>query len=44
MTTYGRYPLTLVRGNGARVYDDQGREYLDFVAGIAVNTLGHNHP
>ncbi|MDQ6950180.1 MAG: acetylornithine transaminase [Mariprofundales bacterium] len=44
MTTYGRYPLTLVRGDGAKVYDDQGREYLDFVAGIAVNTLGHNHP
>ncbi len=44
MTTYGRYPLTLVRGNGAKVIDDQGREYLDLVAGIAVNTLGHNHP
>ncbi len=44
MSTYGRYPLTLVRGEGCRVWDDQGREYLDFVAGIATCTLGHAHP
>lgn len=44
MATYGRYPLTLVRGQGCRVWDEQGREYLDFVAGIATCTLGHAHP
>ncbi|MEO0735186.1 MAG: aspartate aminotransferase family protein [Cyanobacteria bacterium J06649_12] len=44
MTTYGRFPLTLTRGAGCRVWDDQGNEYLDFVAGIATCTLGHAHP
>ncbi|MDQ6994513.1 MAG: acetylornithine transaminase [Mariprofundaceae bacterium] len=44
MNTYGRPPLTLLRGKGSRVWDDQNNEYLDFVAGIAVNTLGHAHP
>jgi len=44
MNTYARYPLALVRGEGTRVYDDAGRAYLDFVSGIAVNTLGHAHP
>jgi acetylornithine/N-succinyldiaminopimelate aminotransferase len=44
MTTYARFPLTLVRGSGSQVWDDQGREYLDFVAGIATCTLGHAHP
>jgi len=44
MNTYARYPLALVRGEGTRVYDDTGRAYLDFVSGIAVNTLGHAHP
>lgn len=44
MTTYARFPLTLMRGSGCRVWDDQGREYLDFVAGIATCTLGHAHP
>jgi acetylornithine/N-succinyldiaminopimelate aminotransferase len=44
MTTYGRFPLTLERGSGCHVWDDQGREYLDFVAGIATCTLGHAHP
>ncbi len=44
MNTYARYPLTLVRGAGCRVQDDKGREYLDFISGIAVNTLGHAHP
>lgn len=44
MRTYGRRPVTLVRGDGVYVWDDQGREYLDFVAGVAVNALGHCHP
>ncbi|WP_038247767.1 acetylornithine transaminase [Ghiorsea bivora] len=41
---YGRFPITLVKGQGARLWDDTGKSYLDFVAGIAVNTLGHAHP
>ena len=44
MTTYGRFPLALERGQGCRVWDTEGREYLDFVAGIATCTLGHAHP
>jgi len=44
MTTYGRFPLALERGAGCRVWDTEGREYLDFVAGIATCTLGHAHP
>ncbi|MBD2122085.1 acetylornithine/succinylornithine family transaminase [Trichocoleus sp. FACHB-262] len=44
MTTYGRFPLALERGLGCRVWDTEGREYLDFVAGIATCTLGHAHP
>ena len=44
MTTYRRQPLTLVRGEGTRVWDDEGRPYLDFIAGIAVDALGHAHP
>ena len=44
MNTFKRMPLTLVRGQGARVWDDKGREYLDFTAGWAVNSLGHCHP
>ena len=44
MTTYGRFPLALTRGAGCRVWDNQGNEYLDFVAGIATCTLGHAHP
>jgi acetylornithine/N-succinyldiaminopimelate aminotransferase len=43
MSTYGRFPLALERGAGCRVWDTQGREYLDFVAGIATCTLGHAH-
>ncbi|MFC1982432.1 aspartate aminotransferase family protein [Chloroflexota bacterium] len=39
-----RVPVTLVKGEGARVWDDNGREYLDFVGGWAVNSLGHCHP
>ncbi len=44
MSTYARFPLALERGKGCRVWDTQGREYLDFVAGIATCTLGHAHP
>ena len=44
MTTYARFPLALERGAGCRVWDTEGREYLDFVAGIATCTLGHAHP
>jgi acetylornithine/N-succinyldiaminopimelate aminotransferase len=44
MRTVERLPLTLVRGQGARVWDDTGREYLDFVGGWAVTCLGHCHP
>ena len=44
MHTVDRVPVTIVRGEGARVWDDNGREYLDFVAGWAVNSLGHCHP
>ena len=42
--TYARTPIALVRGKGARVWDADGKEYLDFLAGIAVNGLGHCHP
>ncbi len=42
--TYGKRPLTLVRGRGCRVWDERGREYLDFVGGIAVCALGHSSP
>jgi acetylornithine/N-succinyldiaminopimelate aminotransferase len=44
MPTYGTPPLALVRGDGCRVWDADGREYLDLLAGIAVNVLGHAHP
>jgi len=44
MHTTERTPLTLVRGKGARVWDEDGREYLDFVGGWATNSLGHCHP
>ncbi len=44
MHTAKRVPVTFVRGRGCVVYDDAGREYLDLVAGIAVNVLGHAHP
>jgi acetylornithine/N-succinyldiaminopimelate aminotransferase len=44
MPTYGRQPVALVKGQGVRVWDVNGKEYLDFVAGIAVNGLGHCHP
>jgi len=44
MHTFDRVPVTLVKGQGARVWDEDGREYLDFVAGWAVDSLGHCHP
>ncbi len=44
MNTFGPPRLALVRGQGAHVWDEQGREYVDFFGGIAVNTLGHGHP
>jgi acetylornithine/N-succinyldiaminopimelate aminotransferase len=42
--TYTRYPIVLVKGRGTRVWDVEGKEYLDFVAGLAVCNLGHCHP
>jgi len=44
MNTYGRLPMAISHGQGCRVWDVQGRSYLDALGGIAVNTLGHNHP
>ena len=44
MNTYGRLPFALSHGAGCRVWDTEGREYLDALGGIAVNTLGHAHP
>jgi acetylornithine/N-succinyldiaminopimelate aminotransferase len=44
MNTYGRLPIALSHGQGARVWDVNGKQYLDALGGIAVNTLGHNHP
>ncbi len=42
--TYRRFPLTLIKGSGTKVYDTEGKEYLDALAGIAVNNVGHCHP
>ena len=44
MPCFRRQPMVLVRGEGTRVWDDTGKEYLDFVAGWAVDNLGHSHP
>ncbi|TNF58517.1 MAG: aspartate aminotransferase family protein [Burkholderiales bacterium] len=44
MNTYGRLPIAISHGKGCRVWDTSGKEYLDALAGIAVNTLGHAHP
>ncbi|MBW2504755.1 MAG: acetylornithine transaminase [Deltaproteobacteria bacterium] len=44
MKTYGRYPLVAARGQGCRLWDIDGQSYLDFLAGVAVNNLGHCHP
>ncbi|PLX42100.1 MAG: acetylornithine transaminase [Deltaproteobacteria bacterium] len=44
MGTYARFPIALVKGKGTRVWDGDGKEYIDFVAGIATTNLGHCHP
>jgi acetylornithine/N-succinyldiaminopimelate aminotransferase len=44
MSTYARHPVEFVRGEGTRLWDDEGNEYLDFLAGISVVQLGHCHP
>ncbi len=44
MPTYARTPVAFERGEGAYLFDTEGRRYLDFGAGIAVNALGHAHP
>jgi acetylornithine/N-succinyldiaminopimelate aminotransferase len=44
MGNYTRHPVTFVRGEGCRLFDDRGKEYLDFLGGIAVAVLGHAHP
>ena len=44
MQTYARLPVAFVRGEGTRLWDSEGREYLDFLAGLAVTSLGHAHP
>jgi predicted acetylornithine/succinylornithine family transaminase len=44
MQTYGRVPVAFVRGEGTRLWDSEGKEYLDFLTGLAVTSLGHAHP
>jgi acetylornithine/N-succinyldiaminopimelate aminotransferase len=44
LQTYKRFPLTIVKGDGSYVWDDKGNKYIDALAGIAVTSLGHNHP
>lgn len=44
MNTYGRLPVAFTHGQGCRLFDEDGKSYLDGMAGVAVNTLGHNHP
>ncbi len=44
LQNYARYPLILHRGKGCYVYDSAGKRYLDLLAGIGVNALGHAHP
>lgn len=44
MQTYGRLPVAFVRGEGSRLWDTDGKEYLDFLSGLAVTSLGHAHP
>ncbi|MCB1912080.1 MAG: aminotransferase class III-fold pyridoxal phosphate-dependent enzyme, partial [Rhodocyclaceae bacterium] len=44
MNTYGRLPVAFERGEGVWLFDEGGKAYLDALAGIAVSTLGHNHP
>ncbi|MDR0730240.1 MAG: aminotransferase class III-fold pyridoxal phosphate-dependent enzyme, partial [Treponema sp.] len=44
MNTYHRLPVSFVRGEGAWLFDAEGKKYLDFSSGIAVNCLGHAYP
>jgi acetylornithine/N-succinyldiaminopimelate aminotransferase len=44
MNTYGRLPVAFTHGEGCRLFDEKGQSYLDGMAGVAVNTLGHGHP
>jgi acetylornithine/N-succinyldiaminopimelate aminotransferase len=44
VTSYARYPVEFVRGEGVRLWDSEGNEYLDFLAGISVSSVGHCHP
>src|SRR5260370_38868166 len=44
LPTYNRYPIALERGKGVFLYDCEGNRYLDFVAGLGVNAIGHAHP
>src|SRR5207237_5148180 len=44
MQTYGRTPVAFVRGDGTRLWDSEGKQYLDFLSGLAVVSLGHAHP
>jgi predicted acetylornithine/succinylornithine family transaminase len=44
LQTYARFPVTFERGEGARLWDDEGNEYLDFLCGISVSSVGHRHP
>jgi acetylornithine/N-succinyldiaminopimelate aminotransferase len=44
MPTYARSPVEFVRGEGARLWDSEGREYLDFFSGLSVHNAGHCHP
>ena len=43
LQTYKRLPVVFERGNGTRLFDEHGREYLDFISGIGVASLGHGH-
>src|SRR5574340_1563434 len=44
MNTYNRFPVAIVKGEGRRVWDADGKVYLDFTSGLAVCNLGHSHP
>src|SRR5277367_2446415 len=44
LPTYERQPILFVRGRGVHLWDSEGKRYLDFLSGIGVNALGHNHP
>lgn len=44
MSTYRRLPLVISEGKGSFLIDEEGRQYLDFITGLAVNVVGHSHP